>query len=170
MALRLSVPSGPVLFGLQGVRMLWAHCLWSGQHRPPGAHFWVEAQQLRLCLRDPTVPSSPPGLLRGTPSCHPSHPPKNCMKWLHRRLLPGLGMSEGGGLPILPLQPRRVLANTALRRASWCILWENIQYSLFIFWPYHMACRISVPWPGIKPRPCAVKVQNPNHWIAREFP
>ena len=73
MALRLNVPSAAVLFGLQSVLMFWAHGLWSGQHCPPGAHFWVETLQLRLCLRDPTLPSSPPGLLRGTPSCHSPH-------------------------------------------------------------------------------------------------
>ena len=36
--------------------------------------------------------------------------------------------------------------------------------------PYHAACGILVPPPGIKPRPMAVKAQNPNHWTAREFP
>ena len=32
------------------------------------------------------------------------------------------------------------------------------------------ACRILVPWPGIEPRPMAVKAPSPNHWISREFP
>ena len=36
------------------------------------------------------------------------------------------------------------------------------------FWPCH--CGILIPWPGIEPMPSAVKVQNPNHWTAREFP
>ena len=40
----------------------------------------------------------------------------------------------------------------------------------FLFWPHHMACGILVPWPGTEPRSSAMRVQNPNHWITREFP
>ena len=29
---------------------------------------------------------------------------------------------------------------------------------LFAFWPCHSACRILFPWPGIKPRPMALKM------------
>ena len=29
---------------------------------------------------------------------------------------------------------------------------------------------ISVPWPGIEPRPPAVEAWSPNHWTTREFP
>ena len=32
-----------------------------------------------------------------------------------------------------------------------------------------MACRISLPRPGIEPQPMAVQVQNPNHWTTRKF-
>ena len=32
------------------------------------------------------------------------------------------------------------------------------------------ACGILVPWPGIESRPSAVRMQSPNHWLAREFP
>ena len=32
-----------------------------------------------------------------------------------------------------------------------------------------MACGILIPRLGIKPRPLAVRVQNPNLWTAREF-
>ena len=32
------------------------------------------------------------------------------------------------------------------------------------------ACRILVPWPGIEPRPSAVKAQSPNHWVTRNSP
>ena len=42
-------------------------------------------------------------------------------------------------------------------------------FSLF-FWPYHVAGGILVPKPGIEPGPTIVKMQNPNHWTAREFP
>ena len=42
-------------------------------------------------------------------------------------------------------------------------------FSLF-FWPYHVAGGILVPKPGVEPGPMTVKMQNPNHWTAREFP
>ena len=41
---------------------------------------------------------------------------------------------------------------------------------LSFFWPCLAACRILVLWSGIEPRPLAVKLWSPNHWIAREFP
>ena len=42
---------------------------------------------------------------------------------------------------------------------------------LFVcFWPHNEACRILVPWPGIEPRPAAVKAPSPNHWTSRELP
>ena len=45
------------------------------------------------------------------------------------------------------------------------------QYTINLFFkPCHIAFGILVPQPGIKPEPSAVKVQNPNHWTAREFP
>ena len=31
-------------------------------------------------------------------------------------------------------------------------------------------CGILVPWPGIEPRPSAVKAWSPYHWTTREFP
>ena len=40
----------------------------------------------------------------------------------------------------------------------------------FLFWPYHTACGILVPQPGIEPAPPAVEAQSPNHWTAREVP
>ena len=40
-----------------------------------------------------------------------------------------------------------------------------------IFWSVPLlACRIFVPWPGIEPKPSAVKAQCPNRWTTREFP
>ena len=41
---------------------------------------------------------------------------------------------------------------------------------VFIFWLCHAACGILVPWPGIEPRPTAVKALSRNHWTTREFP
>ena len=38
------------------------------------------------------------------------------------------------------------------------------------FWPYHMAYRILVPQPGIRPRPLAVEAQSLNRWTTREGP
>ena len=40
----------------------------------------------------------------------------------------------------------------------------------FFFWPYHKACGILVPQPGIDPRPSPVKARSPNHWTTGEFP
>ena len=40
----------------------------------------------------------------------------------------------------------------------------------FIFWPYHMACGILIPWPGMEPSPPALEAQSLNQWITREVP
>ena len=41
--------------------------------------------------------------------------------------------------------------------------------SLFIiFLPLHTACRILVPWPGIKPMSPALGTWSLNHWTTRE--
>ena len=39
----------------------------------------------------------------------------------------------------------------------------------FFFWPHLAACRIFVPWPGIKPVPPAMEAQSSHHRTAREF-
>ena len=39
-----------------------------------------------------------------------------------------------------------------------------------LFWLHRMVCGILVPQPRIQPVPPEVKVWNPNHWTAREFP
>ena len=41
---------------------------------------------------------------------------------------------------------------------------------IIIFWLHHEACEIVIPWPGIEPRPLAMKAPSPNHWTARKFP
>ena len=41
-------------------------------------------------------------------------------------------------------------------------------FFFFNFWPHHVACRIPVPWPGIKPTPLAKEAQSLNHWTTRE--
>ena len=38
------------------------------------------------------------------------------------------------------------------------------------FGPWHVACGISVPRPGIEPGPSAVRAQSPNRWTTGEFP
>ena len=43
-------------------------------------------------------------------------------------------------------------------------------FFLSFFWLCCMACIILVPWPGIEPRPLAVKAWGSNHWTTREFP
>ena len=42
--------------------------------------------------------------------------------------------------------------------------------SFFIFWPCLKACRILVPWPGIKTMPPALGAWSLNHWTTREVP
>ena len=44
------------------------------------------------------------------------------------------------------------------------------KYLFIYFWLHCSNCKILVPQSGIEPGPLAVKGQNPNHWIAREFP
>ena len=60
----------------------------------------------------------------------------------------------------------RVECSEQLRRATLvsCVLF------VCLFWPWHIACGILVPWPGIEPVPPAVEARSPNHWTTREFP
>ena len=53
----------------------------------------------------------------------------------------------------------------AANEASVVVLWF---FSLF--WPCRVARGISAPWPGIEPRPLAVRAASPNHWSTRDFP
>ena len=50
--------------------------------------------------------------------------------------------------------------------------WTNNYYTLFIylfiFAIPHVACRILVPWPGIKAVSLSLEVWSLNHWTARE--
>ena len=39
-----------------------------------------------------------------------------------------------------------------------------------LFWPHHVACMISVPWPGIKPVPARVGTYNLSYWTGKEVP
>ena len=41
-------------------------------------------------------------------------------------------------------------------------------YTFFLL-PWHMACVILVPQPGIKPRMVAIKARCPDHWTTSEF-
>ena len=40
--------------------------------------------------------------------------------------------------------------------------------TFFVFWLYHMVCRILVPQPGIQSMSPVVEVQRLNHWTTRE--
>ena len=41
----------------------------------------------------------------------------------------------------------------------------------YLFYLFSLAaCRNLIPWPGIEPRPSAVKDQSCNHWTTRELP
>ena len=75
-----------------------------------------------------------------------------------------VGSSRTRARTCVPCIGRRILNHCATR---------EIPIYLFLFsffWPYCMACRILALWPGIEPRPSAVKAQSPNHWTTREFP
>ena len=65
---------------------------------------------------------------------------------------------EMGGLQSMRLQ--RV-------RHDWAT--NNFHFS-YIYMSSCAVCRILVPWAGTEPVPSAVKLQNPNHSTAREFP
>ena len=41
---------------------------------------------------------------------------------------------------------------------------------IYLFWLYHAAYGILVPWPGIEPVTSAVEAQSLNLWTAREIP
>ena len=47
--------------------------------------------------------------------------------------------------------------------------WAMREAQLF-FWLYHMACRILVPWPGIKPLSPSLAVWSLNHWTTSKVP
>ena len=47
------------------------------------------------------------------------------------------------------------------------LMYNPLPSALF-FRLHHVACSILVPWPGIEPRPPALKAQNLNNWTTRE--
>ena len=47
---------------------------------------------------------------------------------------------------------------------------SQVNSTKHFFLPCCTACRILVLWPGIEPRPSAVKAWSPNYWTTREFP
>ena len=50
-------------------------------------------------------------------------------------------------------------------------VWARVFFYLFFFhWLCCMACRILIPYPGIKPMPPEVEAWSLNHWPTREFP
>ena len=48
-----------------------------------------------------------------------------------------------------------------------CVLY--ICNFIYIFWPYHTACRILISRLGIEPMTPEMKAKHLNHWTAREF-
>ena len=47
----------------------------------------------------------------------------------------------------------------------------TLSFCFFFFFLFGcMACRLLVPWPGIKPAPSAADTQSFNHWTAKEVP
>ena len=55
-----------------------------------------------------------------------------------------------------------------------CLQPHTTQHTLrivfFFFWLLWAACGNLVPWPGIEPRPTAVRPWSPKHWTSREVP
>ena len=49
-------------------------------------------------------------------------------------------------------------------------IFHQENFFTLIFWLHHMACRILVPQPGIKPAPPALEMQSLNHGITMEVP
>ena len=56
------------------------------------------------------------------------------------------------------------VGEVAEAEAGMGILW------VYIFWPYCVACRILVPWPGIKLVRPVVEVRSLNHWTIKKVP
>ena len=48
--------------------------------------------------------------------------------------------------------------------------WVYLHLFYFVYRPYHAACRILVPWLGIKPVPSALEARSLNHWTTRDVP
>ena len=69
------------------------------------------------------------------------------------------------------LQPTRLLCPWDFPGKSTgvgCHCHVLITFFFFSFWPYCEACRVLVPWPGIKLVPPAVKTWSPNHCSTKE--
>ena len=49
-------------------------------------------------------------------------------------------------------------------------VWMFLSYPNFLFIFGGHACGILVLWPGITPRPSAVKVWSPKRWVTKGFP
>ena len=59
-----------------------------------------------------------------------------------------------------------MVAKAFASRIAW--FWNHTLQFFFLL--HHLVCAFLVPWPGIKPRPVAVKARSPDHWASREFP
>ena len=80
----------------------------------------------------------------------------------------GIGVLPGGGQSPLPASgDTGTEPSPRTAGISQCLVLFGF---LIFFWLHPVARGILVPRPGIEPRPLAVKVRNPNHWTAREFP
>ena len=57
-----------------------------------------------------------------------------------------------------------------LQKRFWetCVWKISSQCLFFFFWPYYVACRILVPWPGSEPVPPALGAQGLNYWTTRK--
>ena len=73
-------------------------------------------------------------------------------------------------LPPLCQITRRTNAWAVLTSYLVSFLWKARLESIFkVLFYFLSACKILVPWPGIKPWPLAVRTLGPDHWTVREF-
>ena len=70
-----------------------------------------------------------------------------------------------------------VLQSMGSQSGTWLSNWTELNWKFlllsifgFFFWQCCEACRILVPWPGIKTVSPEMEKQTPNPWTTREFP
>ena len=91
--------------------------------------------------------------------------------WLTGSAVAALSLQSAGLVTLRPVDSSRIRDQTCDPCTGkpipiHCATREVLNLFLFIFWLYHGACGILVPWPGTKPVCPAVEGQILNHWTA----
>ena len=73
-----------------------------------------------------------------------------------------------GSCTLAPLWTALLHMDKYLLHLAYLFTFFTTYFSFFLL--CHKAGGILVPWPGIKPAPCAMKVGCPNHWTTRKVP